>query len=61
MSTPTINEWCCRACKVIVPEGTMLRAPNPWNKSMVLLGCPNCRSVDQWDLVLPVCYHYTRE
>lgn len=40
----------CKDCDSIISEGGVLRAENPFNPEYELLGCPNCKAVDQFRL-----------
>lgn len=41
----------CRGCKTIVDATDVLTAPNPFEPSESIQGCPTCRSVDQFTLL----------
>ena len=41
---------CCE-CSEIVSEGEVLRAPSPFDATDILIGCPNCKSVDSFELL----------
>ena len=41
--------WRCEECGTVTPEPLLLKAPNPFNPSDVIVGCPRCKSVDQFE------------
>ena len=38
----------CGACEVEIEDSQRLTAPNPFDGTDVLFGCPTCKSVDTW-------------
>lgn len=44
------NKWKCQECAVVVSE--YLVAPNPFDATDSIIGCPNCKSVNS---LLEVC------
>ena len=38
----------CAECGSVTSESAVLRAVNPFNPEYALLGCPNCKAVDQF-------------
>ncbi len=40
----------CKDCDSIISESGVLRAENPFNPEYALLGCPNCKAVEQFRL-----------
>ena len=40
----------CKDCGSIISESGVLRAENPFNPEYALLGCPNCKAVEQFRL-----------
>lgn len=47
-----MNQIKCCECDTIIEETAALRAPNPFDPSEELVGCPTCKSVDSF---LAVC------
>ena len=48
---PSCEErWICPNCEAIFPATTALRAPNPWDASLVLVGCPLCKEIGEYRL-----------
>lgn len=46
--------WRCLACREVVFEPDLLRAPNPFNEEETLTGCPSCRRCGVFELVCAV-------
>ena len=39
-------KWRCLNCESIIENGTLfLRAPNPFNPTDEVLGCPHCKAI----------------
>lgn len=47
-----MNRVRCHACDTIHAENTVLVAPNPFDHTEEIHGCPNCYSIGT---LLPVC------
>lgn len=43
--------WRCSECDLIYWEEQLLKAFSPFDKNDVLIGCPNCKSVDSFTQV----------
>src|SRR5690606_22367208 len=56
--TPKILSWCtdmdrparvrCNTCEWVYTMDHALRAPNPFDPSESIYGCPNCKSVEDF-------------
>ena len=40
--------WMCQSCDWAGIDGEVLRAPNPFDPSGVIGGCPKCKAVDDF-------------
>ncbi len=47
-----MNRYRCVNCDVISNESALLTAPNPFDATEIITGCPVCKSVDA---LVPVC------
>lgn len=43
------KRWQCRECGSISLEVELLRAPNPFDETTTILGCPMCKGVYEFD------------
>ena len=43
------DKWRCRECNEISIESALLSAPNPFDTSDRIAGCPFCKGVDGFD------------
>ncbi len=46
-----VRRYVCEECSSITDEPDLLRAPNPFDASDELIGCPHCRQVNGFALV----------
>ena len=46
-----MSRFKCKQCDEIVLQREILEAPNPFDDHDILHGCPECRSVDSFQLV----------
>jgi hypothetical protein len=44
--------WLCKSCDWVGDYAHLLRAPNPFDSEMTLLGCPKCKAPED---VAPAC------
>lgn len=51
------DRWRCRECNYVCHEIDMLRAPNPFDATDTITGCPTCKTVDSWIEVCDECDH----
>jgi hypothetical protein len=49
MSRNELKRWRCQECKAITLEPALLSAPNPFDPDDTIVGCPNCKSVAEFD------------
>lgn len=42
------KRWMCEECERIFEDSELLIAPNPFNPEAEIVGCPFCKSVDQF-------------
>lgn len=42
----TANPWRCLNCRLVSDDAALLRAPNPFDPTDMLTGCPECKSVE---------------
>jgi phage FluMu protein Com len=47
----TINRWRCETCREISLDANLLKAFNPFDRSEVIVGCPKCKSVNDFTAV----------
>lgn len=40
------RKWQCEFCAAVSVESELLTAPNPFNQTDELIGCPVCKSVE---------------
>lgn len=40
-----MTHWICEACCHICTDAEVLRAPNPFDPSFPVVGCPTCRLI----------------
>ena len=45
MTTPDNDKWLCEECGKVAMETEVLTAPNPFEPSYPLYGCPSCKDV----------------
>lgn len=50
------DKWVCRECKKVT--AIHLSAPNPFDNTDTIIGCPNCQSVDS---LVSACWKCDRE
>lgn len=43
------KKWRCTECLEISAESDLLRAKNPFDKDDLIVGCPKCKSVCEFD------------
>lgn len=41
-----MDKWVCEACRRISLDGEYLTAPNPFDPTDTLTGCPSCKAVN---------------
>jgi hypothetical protein len=41
------DKWRCASCGMIVYDTEMLVAPSPFSDKDTVVGCPNCKAVDE--------------
>lgn len=53
------RRWKCKQCDHICRSADLLHAPHPFDKDDVVVGCPNCKSVDSFTAACDVdgCRH----
>jgi predicted nucleic acid-binding Zn-ribbon protein len=45
MTRKNVERWQCNDCGEIYDDPELLTAPNPFDDSLIIVGCPNCKSV----------------
>jgi hypothetical protein len=40
--------WCCRQCGVSTKTDQLLKAKNPFNIEDEIVGCPSCKTIDDF-------------
>lgn len=48
---PSKDRWLCDICGLITIEKKVLKAPNPFNKSETVWGCPHCKCAGSFKYV----------
>ena len=48
MSEDAKKEWMCSECRTITLEPDLLRAENPFDADDIIVGCPECRSINSF-------------
>lgn len=43
------KQWRCTECGTISLEDNLLRAKNPFDEADWIVGCPNCKSVEEFE------------
>jgi hypothetical protein len=47
----TIKRWRCDQCRWTGAAEEMLSAPNPFDLTETICGCPRCRTIDEFELL----------
>ena len=45
------GRWKCTECYGVVPAEQVLKAPDPFDSTLLVFGCPSCRMVVEFELV----------
>ena len=43
------KRWQCKNCDKIILESNLLHTPNPFNEIDIIIGCPHCKNVNEFD------------
>jgi hypothetical protein len=46
------HRWACTECGWVGTEEMKLRAPSPFDKTVTITGCPQCREIERFE---PLC------
>lgn len=56
-----MGRWYCEECRTVHAADKLLTAPNPFDGSDIIHGCPQCKSIDHFALLcdVPKCQQIT--